>query len=77
MLADEGNEVIDAKVCMDRLIESANPFGCDFLATWVWIDYQRVAASDHADCVTSNGGQRMRHWRDSADDSERCVFYYS
>ena len=22
---------------MDRLIESANPFGCDSFATWVWI----------------------------------------
>ena len=58
---------------MDRLVESANSFGSDFLATRVRIHHERIAASDHTNGVAGDRGQRMGHRRDGPDHSERSM----
>ena len=73
-LAYKTNEIVNSKVRMDRLIESTNSFRSDSFTAWVWIDDERIAAGDHANCVSSDGRQRMGDRRDDTDHSKRCVF---
>ena len=72
-LGDHANQVVDAQIAVDRLVEAAHALGGDSLAAGMRIDDQRVAAGDHADGVAGDRRQRVRDRRDGADDAERGV----
>ena len=72
-LDDHANQVVDAQVAIDGLVEAADAFGRDLLAAGMRIDDQRVAAGDHAHGVAGDRGQRVRDRRDRADDAEGGV----
>ena len=71
---DDANQVINSNLGMDRLVETTNPFGRDFLAAGVRIDNDRVATGNHVDRITSDRWQRVGYRCDRPDDSERSVF---
>ena len=72
-LGDYTNQIVDAHVFVNRLIEPPHPFGRHPLSAGMRIDDQRVAAGNHAYRVSGNRRQRMRNRRDATDHSERCV----
>ena len=72
-LGDDADQVVDAQVAVDRLVEPPHAFGRDLLAAGMRIDDERVAAGDHADGVAGDRRQRVRDRRDRADDAERGV----
>ena len=72
-LGDDADQVVDAQVAVDRLVEAPHAFGRDALAAGMRVDDQRVAAGDHADRVAGDRGQRVRDRRDRADHAERGV----
>ena len=73
-LGDDADQIVDAEVLGDRLVESPHAFRRDPLAAGVGIDDQRVAGGDHVDGVAGEGGERVGHGRDGPDDPEGCVF---
>ena len=72
-LGDDANQVVDAQVAIDGLVEAAHALDCDTLAAGVRIDDQRIAAGDHAHGVAGDRGQRVRDRRNRADDAERSM----
>ncbi len=71
---DDANQVINAKVGMNRLVESTHSLDRNSLASGMRIDHQRVAAGDHAHGIARDGGKTVRYGRDGANDSEGGMF---
>ena len=73
-LGDHADQVVDAQVAVDRLVEAPDAFGRHAFAAGMRIDDHRVAGRDHADRVAGDRRQRVRDRRDRADHAERGVF---
>ena len=69
-LGDQGDEVVDPKVAVNRLIEAAHPLGGHLLATRMGIDDDGVAAGDHAHGIAGDRGEGVGNRRDRADDAK-------
>ncbi len=71
---DQTDEIINAEIVVDCLVEAAHAFGGDLLAARMGIDDERIPTGDHAHGITRDRWQRVRHRRDAADDPKRRVF---
>ncbi len=63
-LGDDADQVVDAQVAGDGLVEAAHALGRHPPPAGMRIEHHRVAGGDHADGVAGDGGQRMGHRRD-------------
>ena len=70
---DQGDEIVDADVPLDRLVEAAHALGGHPLAAGMRIDNDCVASRDHAHSVASDRRQRVGDGSDRADDAEGGV----
>ncbi len=52
--ADQRDQVVDTEICMDRLIESSDPFCSHLLSAGVRVHHDSVSGCDHADRITGD-----------------------
>ncbi len=72
--SNHANQIVDADIFVDRLVESFDAFSRNFAAAGMRVNDQGVATGNHADGVSRDRGQRVGHRRDSADNAKRCMF---